>query len=106
VSREVVELGRLHQVDGDEFGAEVGQRAEQLQIPGQRQPREIDLQKLRVAATIAGTVKHRVGVMENVFGGQAAWKILRFHLRYVKPHFRGFDLNNIDYQWLAGHLAF
>jgi DNA invertase Pin-like site-specific DNA recombinase len=24
----------------------------------------------------------------------------------VKPHFRGFDLNNIDYQWLAGHLAF
>ena len=80
----MVELGRLHQVDGDEFGAEVGQRAEQLQIPGQRQPREIDLQKLRVAATIAGTVKHRVGVMENVFGGQAAWKILRFHLRYVK----------------------
>jgi hypothetical protein len=25
---------------------------------------------------------------------------------YIKPHFRGFDLNNIDYQWLAGHLAF
>ena len=24
----------------------------------------------------------------------------------VYPHFRGFDLNNIDYQWLAGHLAF
>jgi hypothetical protein len=24
----------------------------------------------------------------------------------VKPHFRGFDLNNIDYQWLAGHSAF
>jgi hypothetical protein len=22
------------------------------------------------------------------------------------PHFRGFDLNNIDYQWLAGHSAF
>jgi hypothetical protein len=22
------------------------------------------------------------------------------------PHFRGFDFNNIDYQWLAGHLAF
>ena len=27
-------------------------------------------------------------------------------VRAVKPHFRGFDLNNIDYQWLAGHLAF
>jgi hypothetical protein len=24
----------------------------------------------------------------------------------VKPNFRGFDLNNIDYQWLAGHSAF
>jgi hypothetical protein len=24
----------------------------------------------------------------------------------VWPHFRGFDLNNIDYQWLAGHSAF
>jgi hypothetical protein len=23
-----------------------------------------------------------------------------------KPHFRGLDLNNTDYQWLAGHLAF
>ena len=22
------------------------------------------------------------------------------------PHFRSFDLNNIDYQWLAGHSAF
>jgi hypothetical protein len=27
-------------------------------------------------------------------------------VRPLKPHFRGFDLNNIDYQWLAGHLAF
>jgi hypothetical protein len=27
-------------------------------------------------------------------------------LAAVRPHFRGFDLNNIDYQWLAGHLAF
>lgn len=27
-------------------------------------------------------------------------------LDFIKPHFRGFDLNNIDYQWLAGHSAF
>lgn len=24
----------------------------------------------------------------------------------VKPNFRGFDLNSIEYQWLARHLAF
>ena len=30
----------------------------------------------------------------------------RAALTELKPHFRGFDLNNIDYQWLAGHLAF
>ena len=67
----LVELGRLQQVQGDEFAAEPGQRAEQLQVPGQRQAREIDLQKLRVAAPVAGTVKHRVGVVEDVFGRQA-----------------------------------
>ena len=58
-------------MQGDEFAAEPGQRAEQLQVPGQRQAREIDLQKLRVAAPVAGTVKHRVGVVEDVFGRQA-----------------------------------
>jgi hypothetical protein len=26
--------------------------------------------------------------------------------RLLRPHFRSFDLNNIDYQWLAGHSAF
>jgi hypothetical protein len=26
--------------------------------------------------------------------------------RCVKPNFRGFDLNSIEYQWLARHLAF
>ena len=62
------ELGRFQQVQGGEFAAEPGQRAEQLQVPGQRQAREIDLQKLRVAAPVAGTVKHRVGVVEDVFG--------------------------------------
>jgi hypothetical protein len=24
----------------------------------------------------------------------------------LRPNFRGFDLNNIDYQWLAGHSEF
>ena len=64
----LVELGRFQQVQGGEFAAEPGQRAEQLQVPGQRQAREIYLQKLRVAAPVAGTVKHRVGVVEDVFG--------------------------------------
>ncbi len=63
----LVELGRFQQVQGDEFAAESGQRAEQLQVPGQRQAREINLQKLRVAAPVAGTVKHRVGVVEDVY---------------------------------------
>ena len=67
----LVELGRFQQVQGDEFAAEPSQRAEQLQVPGQRQAREINLQKLRVAAPVAGTVKHRVGVVEDVFGRQA-----------------------------------
>ena len=67
----LVELGRFQQVQGGEFAAEPGQRAEQLQVPGQRQAREIDLQILRVAAPVAGTVKHRVGVVEDVFGRQA-----------------------------------
>ena len=40
-------------------------------LPVKRQAREIDLQKLRVAAPVAGTVKHRVGVVEDVFGRQA-----------------------------------
>jgi hypothetical protein len=26
--------------------------------------------------------------------------------RRVRPNFRGFDLNSIEYQWLARHLAF
>ena len=37
----VDELGRFQQVQGGEFAAEPGQRAEQLQVPGQRQAREI-----------------------------------------------------------------
>ena len=73
----LVELGRFQQVQGDEFAAEPGQRAEQLQVPGQRQAREIDLQKLRVAAPVAGTVKHRVGVVEDVFGRQAGGQAVR-----------------------------
>ena len=39
---------------------------------GQRQAREIDLQKLRVATPVAGAVKHCVDVVEDVFGRQAA----------------------------------
>ena len=73
----LVELGRFQQVQGDEFAAEPGQRAEQLQVPGQRQAREINLQKLRVAAPVAGTVKHRVGVVEDVFGRQAGGQAVR-----------------------------
>ena len=64
-------------MQGGEFAAEPGQRAEQLQVPGQRQAREIYLQKLRVAAPVAGTVKHRVGVVEDVFGRKAGGQAMR-----------------------------
>ena len=76
-----VELGRFQQVQGGEFAAEPGQRAEQLKVPGQRQAREIDLQKLRIAAPVAGTVKHRVGVVEDVFGRQAGGQAVSALLR-------------------------
>ena len=33
-------------------------------------------------------------------------RLIRANLMHLRPNFRGFDLNNIDYQWLAGHSAF
>ena len=75
------ELGRFQQVQGGEFAAEPGQRAEQLQVPAQRQAREIDLQKLRVAAPVAGTVQHRVGIVEDVFGRQAGGQAVLAHAK-------------------------
>jgi MFS family permease len=42
-----------------------------------------------------------VAMVGDVFGPAVAALTLGLY-----PHFRGFDLNNIDYQWLAGHLAF
>ena len=53
-------LGDSSRCKGDEFAAELRQRAEQLQVSGQRQAREINLQKLRVAAPVVGTVKDDV----------------------------------------------
>lgn len=83
------QLGRFQQVQGGEFAVEAGQRAEQLQLPGQRQAREIYLQKLRVATPVAGTVKHAVAptAVENgikqCLGND--WLVLSFmHLAGVK----------------------
>jgi hypothetical protein len=56
---------RFQQVQGGEFAAEFGQGAEQLQVPGQGQARKVDLQKLCVARTVAGTVEDRVDVEED-----------------------------------------
>ena len=79
----LVELGRFQQVQGGELAAETGKRAEQLQVSGQWQAREINLQKLRVAAPVAGTVQHRVGVVEDFFGRQAGGQAVRTFLRYL-----------------------
>ena len=45
-----------------------GQCPEELHVAGQRQPREIDFEELGVASAIRRRVKHRVSVVEDVFG--------------------------------------
>jgi putative restriction endonuclease len=35
-----------------------------------------------------------------------AWEAFGVSNGAPSPNFRGFDLNNIDYQWLAGHSEF
>src|SRR6476620_3654104 len=51
-------------------------------------------------------MSRRLGVGPDVRPGVYFPAYFGNSVQAVWPHFRGFDLNNIDYQWLAGHLAF
>lgn len=52
-----------------EFAPEPGKLAEQRKRAGERNAREVDLEKLGVTRSVAGTVEDRVNVVEDVFGG-------------------------------------
>ncbi len=51
-------------------------------------------------------VNERLVAASLAEAGAAGSRSYAFAETSLRPHFRGFDLNNIDYQWLAGHLAF
>ena len=55
----------------DQFGAVGGQGAEESHVGRQRQAREVDLEELGVARAIRRRMKHRVGVVEDVFRADA-----------------------------------
>jgi len=71
-SKGFVEPGRFQKMQSGEFPAELSQAAEQLHARREREGAgKITLEKLRVAAPVAGTVKYPVGVVEDVFGREA-----------------------------------
>jgi hypothetical protein len=66
--REVpVQLGRSHEVQGNQFAAERSQSTEQFQAAGQWQAWEINLQKLSISRAVGGAVQDGVSVAKRIF---------------------------------------
>lgn len=51
-----------------ELAPESAEFPEEIETFGQGESREVDLQKFGIAASVAGTVEHRVSVMKDFFG--------------------------------------
>ena len=52
-------------MQGDQFAAELGQGAEQVEAGSQRQAREVDFQEFGVAGAVGGAVENRIDIVQD-----------------------------------------